>query len=490
MKILSLRGLMEQYPLFMHMLLVEGESVICRHREDGRIKKIPIQALYFNNKDFWKSDTSSWHYFIDEQRARELIKMMDDADEEWLLRRIKEQEADTQHSSSNTAGEHVRPSEPVMSSPARDEERETENFGRRWDEIDNLDNRGKALLLEETREKLDTLATDESALKEDIARALVEAGRDSALVNRSALLEALRLGDEEAKKQTQEIVDKTHEVIDSTTRLIGDEILGDELLGEIIEKSNGTVVQHMIRVFLNGLYFLMFYNRLMLTSSIVNRIRIDFEKKYKPFYRRLLPHIDAGDRLALEHVFYGGMQAMSPEDLHNYASGFLIHDIGKAGDIKYHEGEEGYDRKTVVEHVKIGYQAVMNKTNYPRQAGLITGYHHEYYGDPEGYGYFRAFLARYKQQNPRASQDYCITYQMEPILDYQALAYFPAKLLEIVDIYDALTDPNRKYKEPMKSGEALSLMQDQFIVKKQKLDPILFDLFLRFEKEKLAGNRT
>lgn len=473
----------------MHVLLLESETIICKHRKDGRVKQIPVRALYFNNKEFWKNSSSSWDYFVEDGRVQELLELMNTVDEEWLARRLDEQ-----------AGEEMPPQKPetaekpeTLKKPESlngvSDDAPRENFGPRWTEIDSLDNRGQVLLLEESRDRLLSLAEDKEATKETIVKTLAETSRDSALVNRSALLEALRLGDEEARRRTQEIVDKTHEVIDATTSLVNEDILGDELLGTILDKSDGTVVQHMIRVFLNGLSFLMYYNKLVLTSSIVNRIRIDFEKRYKPFYRKLLPHLDSEDRLTLEQVFYGGMQAVAPKDLHNFTSGFLIHDIGKAGDIEYHEGEEGYDRDTVVEHVKMGYKAVMNKTNYPREAGLITGYHHEYYGDPDGYGYFRAFLARYKKENPRARQDYCITYRMEPILDYQALAYFPAKLLEIVDIFDALTDPNRKYKEPLKSTEALLLMRDKFILERLKIDPILFDIFLRYEKDKLSPNR-
>lgn len=466
----------------MHMLLLEGDSIICRHKTERRVKSIPAQALYFNSKTFWENDNSSWEYFIESERARELTEMVKSTDEDWLLRKVRERH-DAEPEVAASEKTEASPVIEVSPEPSGESSGPVANFGTRWKEIDGLDDRDKILLLEESKERLDSIAADKDALKEDVARVLAETGRDSALVNRSVLLQALRLGDEEAKRQTQEVVDKTKEVVHSTTHLVGNEILDDELLGTIIEKSNGTVVQHMTRVFLTGLYFLTYYNRLVLTSSIVNRIRIDFDKKYKPFYRKLLPHVAAIDRLTLEQVFYGGMQAVSPEDIHRFASGFLVHDIGKAGDIEYHEGEEGYNRETVVEHVKMGYKAVMNKTNYPREAGLITGYHHEYYGDADGYGYFRAFLARYKQQNPKASQDYCITYQMEPITDYQALAYFPAKMLEIVDIYDSLTDPNRKYKKPLESAEALQLMREVFIEQKLKIDPILFDFFVRYRNE-------
>ena len=166
--------------------------------------------------------------------------------------------------------------------------------------------------------------------------------------------------------------------------------------------------------------------------------------------------------------------------MHEYAVGFLIHDIGKVDDIEYHEGEDAYDREKVVRHVKRGYQAVMNKTNYSPSAALITGYHHEYYNNRDGYGYFREFLEQYKKSNPKASLDYCMAFDMESIIDYKALAYFPAKVMEIVDIYDSITDKNRKYRKPLSMEDALKFMKKTFIEDTQKIDPILFDMFSSF----------
>jgi hypothetical protein len=117
------------------------------------------------------------------------------------------------------------------------------------------------------------------------------------------------------------------------------------------------------------------------------------------------------------------------------------------------------------------------------EASLIIGYHHEYYGDPAGYGYFRAYLQQYKKQNPEAKQDYCITYGLEPILDYQVLAYFPAKILEIIDVYDSVTDPHRVYRKAMTSDEALAMMREEFVEKNNKIDSILFDIFDSFIRE-------
>jgi HD-GYP domain-containing protein (c-di-GMP phosphodiesterase class II) len=151
--------------------------------------------------------------------------------------------------------------------------------------------------------------------------------------------------------------------------------------------------------------------------------------------------------------------------------------------VEYHEGEAAYNSEIVEEHVKIGYNAVMNKTNYPRAAGLITGYHHEYYGDPSGYGYFRLYLEQYKKAKPKARSMYCISYDIEPMIDCEALAFFPAKFLEIVDVFDALTDPNRKYRKPLSAEEAFAVMREDFIVKRPKIDLILCEIYAKFVKE-------
>jgi len=79
-------------------------------------------------------------------------------------------------------------------------------------------------------------------------------------------------------------------------------------------------------------------------------------------------------------------------------------------------------------------------------------------------------------------QDFCMTFDLDPILNFQALAYFPAKILEIVDVYDSVTDTNRVYRKPLSTKEALVMMREEFITKQLKIDPILFELFTSFIK--------
>jgi hypothetical protein len=270
--------------------------------------------------------------------------------------------------------------------------------------------------------------------------------------------------------------------VKASSQLISANIFNDELMNTLVSRSNGTIIQHMTRVYLNGLAFLTYYNNMVSGSSMINKLRVSFDKRYRKFYHTLLPHIHPED-FSLEKVFLGGMRIITQNDFYNWATGFLIHDIGKAAAVEYHEGEAAYNRDIVMEHVKIGYTSVINKTNYPLEAGLITGYHHEYYGDPGGYGYYRTYLEQHKSLNPQAKMGFCVAFDLENMERFDALGYFPAKVLELIDVYDSVTDPNRKYRKALTPEEALSMIEKEFIIKSPKIDIILFDIFSKFVRE-------
>jgi hypothetical protein len=306
------------------------------------------------------------------------------------------------------------------------------------------------------------------------------------------LKEIINFADEQAKAYSRDVVLYTSEIVKSSTLLLSRNILSDELMKTITEKSKGIVFQHITRVYLNGVAFLAYFNNKISSSSAIIKIRTSFNLKYRKFYQALLPHIDSYD-LTIDHVFMEGLKIIPPDLFSKWSIGFLVHDLGKASDIEYHEGEAAYDRAKVVDHVKAGYRSIIRKTNYPREAALIAGYHHEYYGDPDGYGPFRDDLQVYKSRitNMNQNQKYCITRDLESILTFRALAYFPAKVLEIIDVYESLTDPRRVYRASMSSEEALNTMYKEFIIKRRKIDPILFDIFTGFirEKESVAANK-
>ena len=499
-KVVPLKEFINKHPTGLRQLLQQRENIVCRSKKTGRVKQVQLRALYQNNPTFWQKE-DAWQYYLDRgiaESTAEAIRLQQEASSAWQNAgkgEIEELEAVPGDGADESTTE---PESPVPRPAARGNGGDSEtngsddpgsNFGAVYDAYKEMPAPERVGLLQATTRKLETLIQEETKDEDVIAEALVQASENATMANRATLLEALRLGGDQAKAYTKEIVKETHQMVRSTIKLVDSAVYNDDLVKAIVEKSNGTVVQHMTRVFLSGLEFLLYYNKQVMTKGIANRIRIRFPREYKEYYRGLLPHLHE-DYVTLEHVFYGGMKALNEVEINKFATGFLVHDVGKAEDIEYHEGDEGYDRSTVERHVKIGYRAVMEKTSYPREAALITGFHHEYYGHPNGYGYFREFLAKYKKANPQVSQDYVMAYTMEPVIDYEVLAYFPAKLLEIVDVFDSLTDPNRKYRSPLSAEEALELIETQFIRENRKIDPILFRLFLDFREERNHRDRV
>jgi len=447
---------------YIDIVIDDDIPVICINKESKKERLMPFKVLYDTNDNFWQQD-GSWDYFFSNENYNNIKEKAAAKPVDWDARISK--------TAKDYGDEDL-------------EELDVEvGFGSEYKAYAEMSAEQKIQCLNNGKKRLNDLIVQKIKDEAEITKALVDTTKDAALINHAALEDAIRLADHEAKKLTQELVDTTNEMVKSSALLISENVFNNDMVNTLVKKSNGTIVQHMTRVYLNGIAFLSFYNNLVSTSSAIQKLRITFAAKYRKYYHKLLPHMRIED-IILERVFYGGMRAIPPDLYFKWAVGFLIHDIGKAAAVEYHEGEGSYDRNIVIDHVKQGFKSIMTKTNYPMEASLITGYHHEYYGNPDGYGYFRAYLQQYKKQNPDVKVDFCISYDLEPIMDYNALAYFPAKVLEIIDIYDSVTDPNRAYRKAMAPEEALVMMRKEFIEKDFKIDAVLFDIFAKFIREK------
>jgi len=461
--------------IYVDIIIEEEIPILCVNTKTNKERRMPFKVLYDNNNNFWQQG-SGWEYYIEDDGYEKLKEKAEIKTGIWEIKKpttTEKKEKKVEAAKDESDIEEL-------------EELEAEadvGFGREYKQFAEMTTEEKVNYLNKNKQKLNSLLSQKTSDKDIVTEILVDTAKDAALINHAAIEDALHLADDEAKKMTQELVDSTNEMVKSSAQLISEDIFSNDLMNTLVEKSNGTIVQHMTRVYLNGIAFLSYYNNLVSTSSAIQKLRVNFAAKYRAFYHTLLPHINIDD-IILERVFYGGMRAIPPDHYFKWAVGFLIHDIGKASAVEYHEGESSYNRNIVIDHVKQGYKSIMTKTNYPMEASLITGYHHEYYGDADGYGYFRAYLQQYKKANPDAKQDYCITYELQPILDYQVLAYFPAKVLEIIDVYDSVTDPHRVYRKAMTPKEALIMMREEFIEKHHKIDAILFDIFDTFIREK------
>jgi len=453
--------------LYIDACLYEDSDVICvNNKETEKNKTISFKILYENNSRFWLQN-ETWEYFF----AREDIAKIEERVVQFKTQWTPEQIAMIE---SGAAPETINPPE---TSNAPDD-----GFGSKYSTFAQLPEEDRVTRMQQCKDRLLALIAQKPRQEQLITEALVETTQDTILHNYTSIMEAMNLAEGDAKDKTQNLVESTRDIVRASSQLISNNIFNDDLMDKLVSKSNGTIIQHMTRVYLKGLAFLTYYNKLVSTSSTITKLRISFNEKYSLFYRALLPHLHIED-LTLEKVFLGGMRAIPENLFYNWAVGFMVHDIGKASAIEYHEGEGAYNRELVEEHVKLGYSSIIQKTNYPREAGLIAGYHHEYYGDKSGYGIYRAGLEAFRKKNPQIKQDFCIAFESEHIINFHTLAFFPAKILEIIDVFDSLTDPNRKYRKALTTPEALVMMEEEFITKNRKLDIILFEIFKRFINE-------
>jgi HD-GYP domain-containing protein (c-di-GMP phosphodiesterase class II) len=457
-----LRKTIEENKQIVEICLQENVSIICINKDTKKERPMPFSAMYGNNSSFWMKN-DNWDYFI----ANDDLKKI----KEKIPKEIQKDYKIVKDDSDNSAAETNE---------------DDWGYGDSYASIAAMTDIERINQIKEDKTRLDNLLVLKPRKEELVTEALVETARDAMLHNHVTLANAMNLSSEEAKKQTQGLVDSTRELVKSSSQLISANIFNDDLMNTLVSKSNGTIIQHMTRVYLNGLSFLTYYNKMVSGSSMINKLRISFDKRYREYYHSLLPYVHPDD-FTLERVFLGGMRIIPENDFYNWATGFLIHDIGKAAAVEYHEGEAAYNRDIVMEHVKVGYTSVKNKTNYPLEAALITGYHHEYYGDPAGYGFFRTFLEEHRKANPQARIGFCIALDVHSVNRFEALGYFPAKVLEIIDVYDSVTDPNRKYRKALTPLEALIMMEEEFINKHHKIDIILFDIFTKFVQETLVG---
>jgi len=438
---------------YVGIMLEEEIPVLCVNQSEHTQMLMPFKPLYDKDDSFWQKKNIC-EYFLTgyslyklEEKARAIVSSWD-----------------------------AKPDTKKNETPV-----ETA-FGSEYSTIAKMSSEERAERLNKKSLWLNDLLIKGSKDQVIIADALSNTTSDAAMINHIVLKEIEQFADEQAKAFSRDVVIYTSEIVKLSVKLLSENVFNDELMKTIARKSKGIVLQHITRVYLNGVAFLAYFNTMVSSSSIIMKIRNSFNLKYRKFYQALLPHIDSYD-LTLDHVFLGGLKAIPQEMFLKWSVGFFIHDIGKAVDIQYHEGEDAYDRNKVIDHVKIGYNSITEKTNYPKEAGFIVGCHHEYYGDPDGYGHFREDLQEYKSQIADVKQDYCITYELESILAFKALAYFPAKVLEIIDVFDSLTDSRRGYHKALSLEEALDMMYKDFIIKHRKIDPILFDIFADFIRE-------
>lgn len=408
-------------------------NILCKNFDTEEQEVRPLNFLHRENEYFWRINETKWTYYILEEDIYNY-----------------------------TIGKKNEPSS-VYSD-------EYEKYISLNDEkrIETLDKRKASLkLLELKREKNN----------KELSEGIVNGTNETILLNKVIFDDLQKLPPEKAKQKSKKSVEETTEIVKIASNLLH-EFDGDfSIFSNMIEKSNGSTLKHMTRVFITSLSCFQYYNYLLEDTGYVSKVRAQFEDRYRPLYEKLLPTRNFHE-ITLEKIFKGGMRAIPDLEKNAIGVGFLLHDLGKQVDIEYFEGSEGYQRERIEAHAVNGFNEILKRTVYPPIVSAMAGFHHEYYGDKSGYGAFREFISH--KFPGKTEFDYCIAYSLHEVYNGDAMGFFPAKILEIVDIYDALTDPGRKYRSPLKPMEALLFMEEHFLGDKIKVDPVLFDIFKKF----------
>ena len=282
---------------------------------------------------------------------------------------------------------------------------------------------------------------------------------------------------------------------------VGDDIIFTmfSLIGKLDKKNklfysnihfiDTNVIAHTNRVFVMYSEFLYFYNEEFNFRGLATRTRVDFKENFSKYYSRIMEKFNPkrSEIGAMEVVCKNGMRSLKKEEMKLFALGAYWHDVVKVYNINYCLTKSSTDIEKGQAHVFNGYYLLNHSRENAKEVSATMAYHHEYFG--HGYGLLSEAYKTALESNKNIDIQYIITYDYKDIENMEAVAYFPSKLLEIVDLYDFLRyDPSAGDSKSKNPSLALKYMKDEFLEKNVKLDPMLFNLFIKYLREKRGEN--
>ena len=367
-----------------------------------------------------------------------------------------------------------------------------EELDRRIKEIGKMTYEDKISIIETYNRELKEVKVDErTKINRNTAQQIVNAGNDVGLIAKVTMFESMKkikdneISQDQAKIENQEITETTSALVTTIVNMLSYNTETQKVFTELRNYSDGGVMAHSNRVFISYVNFLTFYNNLIKRRHLVHNIRTIYEKVYEKYYNKIIETVGGKYKIydnlkTVEDCIDQGIKSVEEQEMYSYSVGALLHDVGKVKDLDYFEGADGRDYERIKKHLFNSYKLVSQTSEYPLEVILTVALHHEYYG--LGYGPYEK-LHNMKIEKYQGFQiQRIMSYNAKAIDDCDAFAYFPAKMLEIIDVYDALMDPARKYRggKTFTPEEALNIMKEDFIEKQVKLDPILYDVFVEF----------
>ena len=246
---------------------------------------------------------------------------------------------------------------------------------------------------------------------------------------------------------------------------------------DLLDDSN--ILSHGNRVFIFMVEFLYYYNNTF-NKGLSNKLRQDYRDKYWNMYKDICNKFNISKSIEiLEKVYKLGIRKFTSSEIISYAVGAFYHDSSMLNIMDFIPTDEFIKDGDFKDfHTHKSYYFLKYILHQKEEACLVAGLHHECYG--YGSGMMKKFVDK-KIHDPKHKINFLISFEAEDIINVDALNYFPAKMLEVVDIYDTLTFMyGTRNKNP---EEILMFMKTTFIDEKIKIDPVVFDLFIQFLKD-------
>ncbi|WP_300711315.1 hypothetical protein [uncultured Brachyspira sp.] len=261
-------------------------------------------------------------------------------------------------------------------------------------------------------------------------------------------------------------------VYEITTIISSKEYEIDNIFDNLDALKSDTTIGHINRIFITNIEAINFFNN-KLNHGAASRLRIDFKKNYYKFSDRIYQRYHLiNNANTLDSNVKLGVRKIENYTINDAAIGILIHDISLDKERDYIPlPNEEKDNHSIKDYAFAKYFMRGNEG-----AVLTVSLHHEYYS--YGYGLFTELYKAALRRNPNHEIEYIISYDYKDILTLQSLTYLPAKILEVIDVYDTLTKSMNKNPK-----EAVLFMKENFLEKDIKIDPIITDSFIDYLKE-------
>ena len=454
---IPLEEILRQNPELIEILSRGDALLFCRNNQTGSDRKARFAALYRNNRRFWEA--KNWDFFLSRD-DRDLFVSQWENHKNRLKGNI---DRIVLAEKAGHTEKHLPPA-----------------FGKVYEDVVSMSIEDREKRIAQSILTLDEALEKPHLKAHDLANIMTDAAIYSTLINKVSIEEMADEEDLLSQRYLLQITAKTEELMGTFTKALASDYNLNHTAESITSQTKGVTARHMTRVFLLSIRFLDDLRHQFKYAELYRRLQSRM-KSYLPLYEPLCERysfklFEPSMILPREPELAGSRQKEA-------MLGILLHDLGKNRNLLYFDGGENYNRSIIVEHAFEGYQMLLQKTAYRQSIASVAGLHHEYYGHEQGYGIFRDHYRDFQKREPMHQFDFILSGDYDDITQYRAVAFLPAKMLEIVDVYDAMVDQDRLYKAPLSPMEALGFMRKNMIDEDLKLDPILFDLFVKFLKK-------